>query len=48
MVVEVAHCPCVGVNVYVVVDELFMLGDHVPVKLFKDVVGRVGTTSPEQ
>jgi hypothetical protein len=25
-----AHCPAVGVNVYVVVVELFKAGDHVP------------------
>ena len=36
-----AHCPVVGVNVYVVVAELFIAGDHVPVIELFDVVGNV-------
>jgi hypothetical protein len=43
-----AHCPAVGVNVYVVVAALFKAGDHVPVILLFDVVGRAFKDAPEQ
>ena len=38
-VVELAHCPAFGVNVYVVVAVLFNAGDHVPVTPLFEVVG---------
>ena len=41
MVVFVAHCPAVGVNVYVVVAVLFIAGVQTPVMLLFDVVGSV-------
>jgi len=41
-------CPAVGVNVYVVVAELFMPGDQEPVILLFDVVGKGDTELPEQ
>jgi hypothetical protein len=41
IVAVVAHCPAVGVNVYVVVAVLLIAGDHVPVMLLFDVVGKV-------
>jgi hypothetical protein len=41
MVVVVAHCPAVGVNVYVVVAVLLIAGDQVPVYPLFDVVGNV-------
>jgi hypothetical protein len=41
IVAVVAHCPAVGVKVYVVVAVLFTAGDHVPVILLLEVVGRV-------
>jgi hypothetical protein len=44
----VAHCPAVGVNVYVVVAVLFTAGDHVPVITLFDVVGRALKDAPEQ
>ena len=47
-VAEVAHCPAVGVNVYVVVEVLFKAGDHVPLIPLVEVVGRGFNTSPEQ
>jgi hypothetical protein len=43
-----AHCPAVGVNVYVVVVVLSNAGDHVPVMLLFDVVGRAFKVAPEQ
>ena len=43
-----AHCPAVGVNVYVVVVVLSNAGDHVPVMLLFDVVGRAVKLAPEQ
>ena len=46
-VAEVAHCPAVGVNVYVVVDVLFNAGDHVPLIPLVEVVGSGLNTSPE-
>lgn len=44
----VAHCPIVGVKVYVVVTVLFNAGDQVPVIPFKEVVANEATTPPEQ
>jgi hypothetical protein len=43
-----AHCPAVGVNVYVVVAVLSNAGDHVPVMLLFDVVGKAFKVAPEQ
>jgi len=48
IVAEVAHKPAVGVNVYVVVVVLFTEGDHVPVKLLLDVVGKADKLAPAQ
>jgi hypothetical protein len=49
IVVVVAHCPAVGVNVYVPEVVLFTVdGDHVPEIAFVDVVGNVGAVVPEQ
>ena len=48
IVFDVAHCPLLGVNVYVVVpiDELEIVGGfHVPIMLLFDVVGRDGITA---
>ena len=47
-VVVVAHCPAVGVKVYVVVARLFNAGDQVPLIPFVDVVGKAASGSPEQ
>ena len=47
IVVVVAHCPAVGVNVYVVVAVLLTAGDQVPVILSFEVVGNV-KDPPEQ
>jgi len=48
-VVIVAHCPAVGVNVYVPEVVLSTVdGLHVPVIPFDDVVGSVGTLAPAQ
>lgn len=44
----VAHCPTVGVKVYVVEVVLFNAGDHVPVKPLLDVVGKALSVPPEQ
>ena len=46
-VVVVAHCPAVGVNVYVVVVVLSNAGDQVPVIPLLDVVGNAANTAPE-
>jgi phosphate starvation-inducible membrane PsiE len=46
--VAVAHCPAVGVNVYVVVVELLIAGDQIPVILLLEVVGRAFKVSPKQ
>ena len=43
-----AHCPDVGVNVYVVVEVLSNAGDQVPVMLLFEVVGRAVKLAPEQ
>jgi hypothetical protein len=47
-VVVVAHCPAVGVNVYVVVIVLFNAGSHVPLIPLRDVVGNGANMVPEQ
>ena len=47
-VAVVAHCPAVGVNVYVVVAVLFNDGDHVPLIPLFDVVGNGDNVAPEQ
>jgi len=47
-VVVVAHCPAVGVKVYVVVAVLFSAGAHVPVIPLLEVVGRAESVAPEQ
>ena len=47
-VAVVAHCPAVGVNVYVVVAVLSNAGDQVPVIPLLDVVGNGANTAPEQ
>lgn len=47
-VVVVAHCPAVGVKVYVVVAVLFIAGDQVPVILLFEVVGKAAKVSPMQ
>ncbi len=47
-VVVVAHCPAVGVNVYVVVVVLSSAGAQVPVILLFDVVGKADKLAPEQ
>jgi hypothetical protein len=48
-VVGNAHCPAVGVNVYVPLAVLLTVdGLQVPVTALSDVVGNVGTVAPEQ
>src|SRR5438045_7772314 len=47
-VVVVAHCPAVGVKVYVVVAVLLSAGAHVPVMPSLEVVGNAASTAPEQ
>ena len=48
-VVGNAHCPAVGVNVYVPLAVLLTVaGFHVPVTPLSEVVGNVGTASPSQ
>ena len=47
-VAVVAHCPAVGVNVYVVVAVLFNAGDQVPVIPFVEVVGKAAKVAPVQ
>jgi hypothetical protein len=47
-VAVVAHCPAVGVKVYVVVAVLSKAGDHEPVLPLFDVVGSAGKVAPEQ
>src|SRR6185437_1936696 len=46
-VVVVAHCPAVGVKVYVVVAVLFKAGDHEPVTPLFEVVGKADKVAPE-
>lgn len=48
IVVVVAHCPVVGVKVYVVVDVLFKAGDQEPVIPLLEIVGKGDKGSPEQ
>jgi hypothetical protein len=48
IVVVVAQSPIVGVNVYVVVVELFSAGDQVPVIPLFEVVGNAAIAVPEQ
>jgi hypothetical protein len=48
MVTVFAHNPIVGVNVYIVVAELFIGGDHVPVTALVDVVAKFDKFAPEQ
>ena len=45
--VVVAHCPTVGVKVYVVVAVLLSAGDHEPVMPLFDVVGKADKVAPE-
>ena len=47
-VVVVAHCPALGVKVYVVVAVLLSAGDHVPEMPLFDVVGNAAKVAPEQ
>jgi hypothetical protein len=47
-VVVVAHCPAVGVKVYVVVAVLLSAGDHEPVMPLFEVVGNADKVAPEQ
>jgi hypothetical protein len=47
-VVVVAHCPAVGVKVYVVVAVLFSAGDHDPLIPLVEVVGKAANVPPEQ
>ena len=47
IVVVEAHCPAVGVNVYVVVAVLSNAGDHVPAIPSLDVVGKAFKVTPE-
>ena len=46
IVAVVAHCPAVGVKVYSVVAVLSKAGDHVPVMLLFDVVGKSVKAAP--
>jgi Flp pilus assembly pilin Flp len=46
-VVVLAHCPAVGVNVYVVVVVLSKAGDQVPVMPLLEVVGSADKVAPE-
>ena len=43
-----AHCPALGVKVYVVVAVLFIAGDQIPVIPFVEVVGKAANGEPEQ
>ena len=47
-VVVVAHCPGVGVKVYVVVAVLSNAGDQLPVMPLLEVVGNADSVAPEQ
>jgi hypothetical protein len=47
-VAVVAHCPALGVKVYVVVAVLSNAGDHVPVNELLEVVGNAASVPPEQ
>ena len=48
IVAVVAHNPAVGVKVYKVVAALLSAGDHVPVMLLFEVVGRAAKVPPAQ
>jgi hypothetical protein len=48
MVTVFAHCPALGVKVYVDVAVLFNAGDHVPLTPLFDVVGKEFNVPPEQ
>ncbi len=48
IVAVAAHCPALGVKVYVVVVVLFRAGDQVPVMLLLEVVGNEDNVVPEQ
>ena len=48
LVCVVAHCPAVGVKVYVVVEVLLITGDHVPEIPFIELVGSGGIVAPLQ
>ena len=48
LVCVVAHCPAVGVKIYVVVAVLLIAGDHVPVILFVELVANGGIVAPLQ
>jgi len=45
-VVVVAHCPALGVKVYVVVAWLFKAGDHDPLIPFNEEVGKALSVVP--
>ena len=47
-VAVVAHCPAVGVKVYVVVTVLLSAGDQVPVMPLVEVVGSAASVAPAQ
>lgn len=47
-VVVLAHCPALGVNVYMVVAVLFNAGAHVPVMPFNEVTGNGVNAAPAQ
>ncbi|MCZ8189773.1 MAG: hypothetical protein O9326_08520 [Microcystis sp. LE19-338.1B] len=47
-VVVVAHCPALGVKVYVVVAVLLSAGAHIPEIPLFDVVGKAAKVAPEQ
>jgi hypothetical protein len=48
IVCVVAHCPAVGVKVYVVDAVLLIAGDHVPVIPFVEVLCSEGIVAPLQ
>ena len=48
LVCVVAHCPAVGVKVYVVDAVLLIAGDQVPVILFVELVANGGIVAPLQ
>jgi hypothetical protein len=48
IVVETAHCPASGVNVYVVVTVLSIAGVQVPVIPLSEVIGKGAMAAPEQ
>ena len=48
LVCVVAHCPAVGVKVYVVVEVLLIAGDHDPEIPFIEVLSSGGIVAPLQ